>query len=54
MNRSAPFLLIDIRQIEPNGKSKNFSYSFFRGKGAVLPTFGKTAFYLHDKEEQTG
>ena len=35
MNRSAPFLLIDIRQIEPNGKSKNFSYSFFRGKGAV-------------------
>ena len=35
MNRSAPFLLIDIRQIEPNGKSKNFSYSFFHGKGAV-------------------
>ncbi len=35
MNPSAPFLLIDIRQIEPNGKSKNFSYSFFRGKGAV-------------------
>ena len=35
MNRSAPFLLIDIRQIEPNSKRKNFSYSFFRGKGAV-------------------
>lgn len=54
MNRSAPFLLIDIRQIEPNGKAKNFSYSFFRGKGCSPPLWGKTVFYLHDKEEQTG
>ena len=44
MNRSAPFLLIDIRQIEPNGKIKNFSYSFFRGKGAVLPPSGANSF----------
>ncbi len=43
MNRSAPFLLIDIRQIEPNGKSKNFSYSFFRGKGCS-PHFGENSF----------
>ena len=43
MNRSAPFLLIDIRQIEPNGKSKNFSYSFFAGR-AVLPPLGENSF----------
>ena len=44
MNRSAPFLLIDIRQIEPNGKPKNFSYSFFRGKGCSPPFGGKQLF----------
>ena len=53
MNRSAPFLLIDTSKLNRMAKVRISAILSFAGK-VVLPTLGKTAFYLHDKEEQTG
>lgn len=53
MNRSAPFLLIDISKLNRMAKLRISAILSFAGR-AVLPLWGKTVFYLHDKEEQTG
>ena len=52
MNQSAPFLLIDISKL--NRMAKLRISAILSREGLFSPFGGKTALYLHDKEEQTG
>ena len=54
MNRFAPFLLIDISKLNRMAKVRISAILSFAGRAVLPPLGGKTAFYLHDKEEQTG